>query len=48
MNGFQEEEAFWFMVSMIEDVVKPSYFKDMSTISIASQIVGNLLGEIFP
>ena len=48
INGFSEEEAFWFLVTVIEDIVMPDYFKDLSTISITSQIFEDILKEIFP
>ena len=48
MNSFTEEEAFWFLVTLIEDILTPSYFKDLSTISIATQIVQDILPEVFP
>ena len=48
INGLSEEEAFWLMVTLIEDIVMPDYFKDLSTISITSQIFDDLLKEIFP
>ena len=36
------------MATVIEDVVKPQYFKDLSIVSMASQIFDNLLAEVFP
>lgn len=36
------------MVTLVEDIVMPDYFKDLSTISITSQIFDDLLVEIFP
>ena len=48
INNFGEEEAFWFLATVIEDVVKPQYFKDLSIVSMASQIFDNLLAEVFP
>lgn len=38
INGFSEEEGFWFMIQLIEDIVMPDYFKDLSTISVTVQI----------
>ena len=38
INGFSEEEGFWFMIQIIEDIVMTDYFKDLSTISVTVQI----------
>lgn len=38
INKFSEEEAFWFMVQLIEEIAMPDYFKDLSTISITVQV----------
>lgn len=48
INKFAEEEAFWFVVQLIEDIVMPDYFKDLSTISLTVQIFENVMEEVFP
>lgn len=48
INKFSEEEAFWFLVQLIEDIVMPDYFKDLSTISLTVEVFENVVAEVFP
>lgn len=36
------------MVQLIEDIVMPDYFKDLSTISITVQVFEDVINEAFP
>lgn len=48
VNNISEEETFWILVRLTEDVLPDDYFKDLSTISITSQIFSDLLPHLFP
>lgn len=48
INKFNEEEAFWFMVQLVQDTVMPDYFKDLSTISVTVQVFEDIMTEVFP
>jgi len=48
INSVSEEESFWLLTSLIENILPDDYFRDLSTISITSQIFNDLLQHIFP
>ena len=36
------------MVQLIEDIVMPDYFKDLSTISVTVQVFEDVIKHVFP
>ena len=48
INGVSEEEGLWFLIQVIEDIVMPDYFKDLSTISVTVQIFEDVIKHVFP
>ena len=48
INKLSEEEAFWLLVQLVEDIVMPDYFKDLSTLSITVQVFEDVIKQAFP
>ncbi len=48
MNGLSEEEAFWFLACLAENVLPQDFFKDLSLISIVSEIFSTVLEQSVP
>jgi hypothetical protein len=48
INNVGEEETFWVVTALIENVLNDDFYKDLSTISITIQIFSDVLPLIFP
>lgn len=48
INNVGEEETFWVMTALIENVLNDDFYKDLTTISITIQIFSDILPMIFP
>jgi hypothetical protein len=48
INSVSEEETFWILVCLVDNVLPDDYFKNLSTISIATQIFSDVLPYLFP
>ena len=43
VNSFSEEETFWFLTALVEEVLPKDFFRDLGTISVASLVFNDLL-----
>jgi len=48
INNVEEEDTFWVLARLAENVLPDDYFKDLSTISITTQIFSDVLPYVFP
>ena len=48
INNVGEEETFWVMTALIENVLNDDFYKDLSTVSITIQIFSDVLPMMFP
>lgn len=48
INSLSEEETFWIMNCLVDNILPDDYFKDLSTISITTQIFSDVLPYLFP
>lgn len=44
INEMSQEQVFWFLACLVENILPDDYFKDLTTISIISYIFNDILG----
>lgn len=46
--GFEEEECFWILVSVLEEIVPFGYYTNMSGVAVDLKIISIILQEKHP
>jgi hypothetical protein len=47
-GSYSEQEAFWLMVHLIENILPMGYYTDMSAVICFSSVIRDLIEEVLP